>query len=364
MANETVLIPYQKIPTSGARGMSVTDIDGATYLAIPQLATDIEGTPADMNGGNSDTEVKIYKWVQGSFIPFQSIPSSGNEDAEFFTINKHHYLAIASIRSGTQPSYNLNTYSKIYEFDGQQFKLTEQFLGFAAKSWKHFKLENRDFLALAKGVLPPNKTIQADTSSTIYEYKNGSFIPFQSLPSKWAYDWEFFSIDNKNFLALTDHYGPSVLYQFNGQSFVPFQSFDNDGGRKFTFFTINNQHFLAYANINHASKIMKWDGKKFEDFQTLSGKGGRYFLFFKAHDKNYLLRINFIEGERDNPKTQLVSLLYQWKNGQFSVVQNIETSGGTQATYFTVDGNAFVGISNSLSENVRFATDSIIYRVK
>ena len=69
-------------------------------------------------------------------------------------------------------------------------------------------------------------------------------------------------------------------------------------------------------------------------YQTLSGKGARDFLFFEHQNIPYLLRINFILGTREHPKTALQSPLYRWKNNQWQTVLSIETFGGVSASLF------------------------------
>jgi hypothetical protein len=56
-----LLHPIQEIDTSGARAVAPFVLDAAQYLAIPQLAQDIDGQPADMNGGDSDVSLIVYR---------------------------------------------------------------------------------------------------------------------------------------------------------------------------------------------------------------------------------------------------------------------------------------------------------------
>jgi hypothetical protein len=42
--------------------------------------------------------------------------------------------------------------------------------------------------------------------------------------------------------------------------------------------------------------------------------------------------------------------------------EEFPTSGGTDAATFSVDGKIYLAVSNSLTPEVRFRTDSIIYR--
>lgn len=97
------LTEIQSIATSGARGVEPFDLDGMHLLAIPQLAYDMPGTPADMNGGDSDTDLLLLKRGERGYEPFQRVPAPGGEDAEFFRIGDRAFLAVAGTRTGKGP---------------------------------------------------------------------------------------------------------------------------------------------------------------------------------------------------------------------------------------------------------------------
>ena len=77
----------------------------------------------------------------------------------------------------------------------------------------------------------------------------------------------------------------------------------------------------------------------------------------------YLVRVCFIEGTPAAPKTDLVSQIYRWEKEQFELVEEFATFGGTDASAFTIDDQLYLAVSNSLTPDVRFRQDSIIYRV-
>ena len=56
-----LLREVQRLATSGARAVEVFEADGL-MLAVPQLALDVPGTPAHMNGGSSDTDLLLWRW--------------------------------------------------------------------------------------------------------------------------------------------------------------------------------------------------------------------------------------------------------------------------------------------------------------
>jgi hypothetical protein len=73
------------------------------------------------------------------------------------------------------------------------------------------------------------------------------------------------------------------------------------------------------------------------------------------------VQINFIEGEPSAPKTDLSSRIYRWEKDQLILVEEFATAGGTDAAVFRADGKQFLAVSNSLTPDVRFRTDTIIY---
>src|ERR1700750_1241093 len=60
LAPNRLLHPVQELDTSGARAVMPFRLEGQLYLAIPHLALDIDGQPANMNGGDSDISLIVY----------------------------------------------------------------------------------------------------------------------------------------------------------------------------------------------------------------------------------------------------------------------------------------------------------------
>jgi hypothetical protein len=355
-----ILIEHQRLPTSGARAVLPYVISGARYLIIPQLSKDVEATPAHMNGGDSDTGAPIYKWSAGRFVPHGSLPLSGGEDIDYFVIGSDQFLITAGIRSGHGP-YSYNIDQILYKWNGTRWEAHQSFAGFAAKQWRFFKMGDRAFLCLAQGVTLGHVEANNPRHSRIFEWNGKRFIDFQSLDGQWGYNWEHFEIDGRPFLGYADHVGDSLLYQWDGSAFSHFQSFSAKAGRCFRFFTIDAVHYLAFANIQGDSMLYRWDGEAFQPYQKLSGPGGREFCIVRTEQQFYLVQINFIEGEPSAPKTDLKSRIYRWEKEQLSVVEEFTTAGGTDAAVFRADGKRFLAVSNSLTPDVRFRTDTIIY---
>lgn len=360
---EQILTPYEYLDTSGARELTPFTVNNEHFIAVAQLAKDIPDTPPNMNGGDADVDVLIYKMDHGKHTVYQRIPGHGNESATFFTIGQEAFLAIASVNSGPKIPFNQHTYSMLYKWDGHFFYPIQQFYSYAAKQWYYFNIGKHHFLALAQGVQrPDSKENQPDSNSMIYEWDGERFQPFQQIPSQWGYTFKSFRIKGVYYLAFADHLNKSTLFRWDGTQFKEYQLFEGDGGRAFEYFTINNKHYLAYANIKSDSVIYQWNGKQFVKYQALQEGGGRNFTYFTLGGKHYLLRVNYITGGRENPKSALQSLLYKWVGNQFEIIQYIPSSGAVSAHVYRYGDSLYLTLANSLSASLRFKVKSVIYK--
>jgi hypothetical protein len=357
------LAEHQRLATSGARAVLAFRTDGELRLAVPQLAIDIPGTPPYMNGGDSNIDMPLYRWSGGRFIEDGRLPVPGGEDAVFFQIGGAEFLATASIRTGTGP-YDLNADSILYRRTGGEWESFQSFPTFAAKQWHYFAVGNRHFLALAQGVTLEGAVARNPRRSCIFEWDGKKFIDFQTLDGGWGYNWVDFEIDGQHFLGYADHTSPSGLLIWNGKAFAPFQEFAPQGGRAYEFFLADGDAWLAFANLTGESFLYRWHAGHFVSHQSLGGPGAREFAVARTAQALYLVKINFIHGTPAAPKTDLKSCIYQWKDGQLVSVEEFPTSGGTDAAVFAADGQIYLAVANSLSRDIRFREDTVIYRLR
>ncbi|HEY2401261.1 MAG TPA: hypothetical protein VGI23_12970 [Steroidobacteraceae bacterium] len=362
MSESPLLKLHQSLPTSGARRAALCEIDGTLYLGVPQLAEDLAGTPAYMNGGNSDIDALIYRWNEGRFEEVERLRVPGGEDMAFFSIAAERYLATASIRTGSGP-YDLNAVSTMFRLQQGGWVPHQGIETFAAKQCYAFSFSGRSFLGLAQGVTLPGVEARHPRESRILEWDGACFREFQVLQGRWGYGFSYFEIDGAHYLAYADHTSPSLLYRWDGRAFSPLQSFSAQGGRAFRVFAADNIWWLAFANISGGSTLYRWDEGQFVPCQSLGGPGGRAFELFEAAGELYLVRVCFIEGTPAAPKTDLLSQIYRWHAGAFRVIDEFPTFGGTDAAVFTRDGQRFLVVANSLTAGVRFRQDTLVYRL-
>ena len=354
------LIEHQRLATSGARAIAPFRIDGALYLAVPQLAEDRASQRPNMNGGNSDVDVLVYRSHAGRFVEHQRLLGHGSEDTEFFVIGDRTFLAVANIRSGARP-YDMHPNSVIYEWQGGRFEEFQSVATFAAKQWRYFRIEDRHFLAVANGVTGGEAS--GDPRSHIYEFDGEKFVDFQVIESSWSYQYVNFEMAGQHYMGICDNSQGSTLFRWNGERFESFQVIEENGGRDMQYFELDGQCYLAFANLMKDSCIYRFNGEQFESFQTLSGGGGHNFLLLPWRDQTLLVRINFVTGGRAAPQPALQSQVYRWNGEGFSLLYEFPTFGGTDLAAFERDGQRFLAVSNSLTPGLRFRQDSVIYRI-
>ena len=355
---------YAHIETSGARGVVSFTIGADNYLAFPQLAKDLPDTEANMNGGDSNVDAVIYKWFDGNFVEFQCLSAPGGEHIAFHSFANRNFLAVASIRSGSMPNFEAHLESVIYEWDGEKFVVLQRIPTFAAKDSTFFEIAGELFLGFAEGFVESPDDTDIDTSSHLYHFDGAEFKPFQSLPTKWGYCLQHFIINEKHFLAVADHLQASSIYLWQEGKFTYFQDINSDpGGRDIMPFDVAGESYFAYANLTHNSYVYRWDGSAFIKHQELQNDGGRSFAKLEHDGELYVFLTNFITGTREAPQTLHDAIVYKWHKGELSKVTHYLTYGGTASCPFNIAGQNYLAVSNSLSSDIRFRVDSVVYTI-
>ena len=366
-----ILTEVQRIPTSGARAVEPVQVGGHDLLAVPQLAMDAPGTPPGMNGGDSDTELLLLNRTGDRFEPWGTLPAPGGEDAEFFTIGDRSFLAVASIRTGAGP-YEFAATSTIFEWRGGRFVPFQEVPTFAAKQWKHWRIGGRHFLGLAQGViLPPGHAGPGEPvnrDSVVFEWNGESFVEFQRIPSRWAYNWHAFQADGEFFVAHAEHAGPSVLYRWDGVRLQPHQTLAAESGRAFATFDDGGETYLVVACIAAPTRVLRLADGQFTETQVLDGLGAREVAVTRCGGRTLLIRVNFILGTPANPQPVLDSQVYEWDGGKLHEVATFPTCGGTDVTVLGSGGDPASGaieliVTNSLTPDLRFAAETVRYEL-
>lgn len=357
-----ILSVHQRLETTGARCAHIFELDDGLHLAVAQLAKDVPGRPAHMNMGNPDVDAVLYDWKDGNFVERSKLVSPSGEDALYFQSGGVNYLGFANLCTGSEP-IEFNASSRIYREAGGEWVLDEEIPAFGAKQLHFFSIGDREFLALAQGMLIPGTKPSGHGRSVLLERKGGEWQEFQVLGGKAGYNWEFFQIGDQHFLAYADQASPSLIYRWDGRQFVPYQSFSETGGRAFLHFSHEDTEWLAFTDIGSASTLYRWNGELFVAHQLLGEGGAREFELIRHEDGLFLVRIRFIEGTPADPKSDLVSQIFRWSDGKFVLAEEFPTFGATDASYFRADGADYLVVSNSLTPGIRFRQDTVIYKL-
>ena len=194
--------------------------------------------------------------------------------------------------------------------------------------------------------------------------QTGKFNLYQTLQARGAYGLEYFSIADKHFLAVANHYDgtyllDSAVYQWNGQRFVAFQKIPTKGAYRFTFFKISGQNYLTVANYHDMSTysiksvIYKWSNGKFNKFQEIPTEGAVGCTAFVINNDTF---IAFANHYNSNQKYAVQSTVFKWSGGHFVKLQSLQTYGARGLTSVNINGHTFLAFGN------RHSDDSFIYK--
>ena len=233
---------------------------------------------------------------------------------------------------------------------------------------EHFTIDGSFFLAFANyhGDIKKYKT-----SSMIYKMdkSTGRLSLYQTLQTRGAYGLEYFSIANKHFLAVANHYDgtyrlDSTVYQWNGKLFVDFQKLSTNGASQFTYFKVNGDSYLAVANYNDGSThsiksvIYKWSSGKFNRFQDIATEGARGCTAFVINGDTL---IAFANSYNSQHKHSVQSTVFKWSGGRFVKLQSLQTYVAYDVRSFNINGHTFLAFANHHS-GIKYNIDSFIYK--
>ena len=228
---------------------------------------------------------------------------------------------------------------------------------------EHFTINGRLFLAFANyyGDIFKFKAV-----SMIYEMneQTGKFILYQTLQTKGAAGIEYFSIADKHFLAVANHYDgtyllDSAVYQWNGQQFIIFQKIPTKGARHFTFLDINGQKYLTVANYYDGSTysinsvIYKWNNGKFNKFQEIPTEGAASCSAFVINNVTFITFSNHYNSKQNYA---VQSNVFKWSGGHFVKLQSLQTYGALGVNAVNINGHTFLAFGSKRN------TDSFIYK--
>ena len=299
------------------------------------------------------------------FEKVQDLPTRGALDVEHFTIDGSLFLAFANCHGDIK---KYKTGSMIYKMDNSTGRLslyqTLQTRG--AYDLEYFSIANKHFLAVANHW---DGTYRLD--STVYQWNGTLFVDFQKLSTKAAGYFTYFKILGERYLAVANynddstHSIRSVIYKWSSGRFNRFQDIPTEGALGCTAFVISGDTFIAFANHYNSqhkysvqSTVFKWSGGHFVKLQSLQTYGAHDVKPFIVNGHTFLAFANFYSGSKYNTD----SFIYKWNGNKFVLFQSIPTRGATGWYPFVINGQTYLGVTNYYGDSQKYNAKSVVYQ--
>ena len=115
--------------------IEVFDVNGILFMAVAYFKD---------AKGNYDLNSPLYKFEDktGRFVTYQTIPTSGASDVEWFHVMNEHFLVVANTATKKHPSDQCNVHSSFFQFVNKKFQLISKIATYGAVKWKSTVLPN------------------------------------------------------------------------------------------------------------------------------------------------------------------------------------------------------------------------------
>ena len=299
------------------------------------------------------------------FEKIQDLPTRGAADVEHFTIDGSLFLAFANYHGDIN---KYKTSSMIYKMDEStgRFTLYQTLQTRGAYGLEYFSIADKHFLAVANHY---DGSHQLD--SVIYQWNGKMFDIFQKISTKGASHFTFFTINGDKYLALANYHDgstrsiKSVIYKWSSGKFNKFQEIATEGAMGCTVFVINNDTFIAFANHYNSqqkysvqSTVFKWSGRHFVKLQSLQTYGAYDVKSSVINGHTFLAFANYHSARRWNTN----SFIYKWDGGRFVLFQSFPTRGALAMHPFVISGQTYLGVANHYDSSQKYNTQSVVYQ--
>jgi len=299
------------------------------------------------------------------FEKVQDLPTRGVRAVEHFTINGTLFLAFANHRGDITKENARSTIYRMNESTGK-FTLYQTLQIRGAFGLEYFSIADKHFLAVADHY--EGRYLQ---DSVIYQWNGKLFEVFQKIATKEVSEITFFTINSDKYLAVANYEDgsirstKSVIYKWSGVNFNKFQEIATEGAMGCTAFVINNVTFIAFANHYNShqkysvqSTLFKWSGGHFVKLQSLQTYGARDVKSFNINGHTFLAFANYESGSKKN----IDSFIYKWDGNKFVMFQSIATRGAFACHPFVISGQTFLGVANYYGDSQKQNTRSFVYQ--
>ena len=263
----------------------------------------------------------------------QALQTSGARAAATFVLDDHQYLAIPQLAEDIlEAPRGMNLGNSDCDLiihrlnDASTFEEFQRLPVPGGEDAEFFSINERHFLATASlrtGKGPYNMV--DNITSTIWEWQDGKFIEFQKIPTFAAKQWRHFAFEGRSFLALAQGVRiPGVI-----------------------------------AQIPAESVIFEWDASSssFVQFQTVPSGWGYNWLHFKLASHHYLAYADQCEP----------SIILRWENGRFEHFQTLGDSSlvlGRAFCFIETGTEALLAFANIADDTILYVWDGKKFQVR
>ena len=352
------LCELQRIPTSGARAVEAFRIDGRHLLAIPQLALDIPGTPAGMNGGDSNTEMLILERRDGAYASYRHRPRARRRGRRVL----HHRRP--SVPGRCLHPHRLRPLRLRHRVlglrvDGRSVRAVPVVPDVRRQAVEALDARRPPLPRAGPGTRPaPVRGLQPQ----LRDLRVGRRAVRRLPDHPFAVGLQLAPVRDRrpHFVAHADHVTDSVLYRWNGARYVPHQSLLPSSGRAFAHFT-DGDHYLVVAGLAQPPAVLRWDGERFVTHARLEGLGAREVRVVEKDGRLFLIRVNFILGTPADPETVADLAGLRVARRRVRDRRRVPDHRRHRCRGAHADGDIEFAVSNALSADVRFAAETVLY---
>jgi len=286
---------------------------------------------------------------------YQTLPSVGAKQLEFFTIGSESYVVVANSGSTLSEVYHWETATSTFQF------LQNLTTPGSAECWKYFSVGGTSYLAFGGASA---STFQWSTLTNTFGLGTAWVLPAAFSNVR---DWDFLDDGTEQWLAIAN-FGSgttdqSYLYKWTGSAWVNAFHWTTHGAYDIEFFYIEGVKYMAVSNSQTSSttkdvyvEIWKHTGSTpttvtLTSVQTLSSRGAFSSRHFSLGGNDYLA----VAENGDAASTSVDSTIYI-----FSSVSNLFINFQFVSTYAIYDWAFFSladGTGNSQSYLISATND-------
>ena len=327
---------FQSIPTVGASDWEFFTISGDNYLAV-----------ANFNNGSSflqNSQIFKFDALSNRFVPFQSLPTVGAYDWKFFTITP------LSANTTTTTTTTTTTQSG----SGGSTSTTAAF--------------STTFSSSSSSAPSSSSTTTAASTDSTTTTTTTTTTTAPSTAAGTRYFLALASFSKNGNGSSIDYNTNSNIYIFNStlNAFVLFQTIATVGAADWEFFTINGQNFLIVANgASSSSPVYRFDEQRsrFVLFQLIQTAGAMDWEHFVINNRHYLVVANENSTSSSNSTSRSQIFKYDETSTVFVLFQSLVTSSALEWRFFAVNNQSYLVAASGYNANAAsYTANTQVYK--